>query len=126
MTKKVPSPIMDYRCHLLRTSEQFDEFRSRYGKILPTAMENTRAFLSRLPNDAWIEYLKGVPTKNIPVVIGCICLYTLEYDCARESIDFNRNATMIRYRRYEWKNLNDIKDYAKYREEMQNNGSTKQ
>ena len=117
---------MDYSAHLLRTPDQFNEFRNRYGKILPMAMENTRAFLSRLPNDAWIEYLKGVPKNNIPLIIGCICLYMQDYDFVKESIDFNQNATMIRYRRNEWKNLNNIKDYAKLREEMQNNGSTEQ
>ena len=117
---------MDYSLHLLRTTDEIEAFRARYCKILPIAMENTKAYLSKLPNDAWIEYLKGVPKNNIPLVIGCICLYMQDYDFVKESIDFNKNATMIRYRRFEWKNLNNIKDYAKYREEMQNNGGSKQ
>ena len=117
---------MDYSSYLLRTPEQLEEFRSRYGKILPIAMENTKVYLSKLPNDAWIEYLKGVPKNNIPLIVGCICLYMQDYDFVKESIDFNENATMIRYRRFEWKNLNNIKDYAKHREEMQNNSGAGQ
>lgn len=117
---------MDYNSYLLRSPEQFKEFRNRYGKILPMAMENIRTHLGELPNDAWIDYLKGVPQKNIPLIIGCICLYIDEYDCSKESIDFNENATMIRYRRHQWHNMNNLPTYEKYREKMQNNGSPEQ
>ena len=117
---------MDYSCHLLRSSEEMELFRHRVGKVLEQAMSNIKDYIASLPNDAWINYLKGVPQKNIPLIIGCICLSIDEYDCSKESIDFNKNATMIRYRRHAWEKVSDLPSYAKHREKIQNNGGPEQ
>lgn len=117
---------MDYSSHLLRTTGEIEAFKAKYRKVLPAAMDNTKVFLGQLPNNAWVRYLKGVPEKNIPLVIGCICLYIQDYDFVTECIDFNDTATMLRYKRHEWKNMNNIEDYAKHREKMQNNGGSEQ
>ena len=117
---------MDYNSHLLRTTGEIEAFKAKYRKVLPAAMGNTKVFLGQLPNNAWVRYLKGVPEKNIPLVIGCICLYIQDYDFVTECIDFNDTATMLRYRRHEWKNMNNIEDYAKHRAKMQNNSGSEQ
>ena len=117
---------MDYSEYLLRTTEDIESFQSRMGKTLEPAMNNIRKFVASLPNGAWIDYLKGVPFKNIPKIIGCICLYIQECDCTVENIDFNAFATMIRVRRYKWSKVSDLPSYDKYRAKMQNNGGPKQ
>lgn len=125
--RAIPSnPPVDYSEYLLHSPEDFARFRSRMGSLLEPTMASVRTFLKEKPNDAWIDYLKGVPKKNIPVIIGCICLYIQEYDFVKENIDFNKTATMIRYRRHQWHNLNDLPTHEKYREKMQNNGSPEQ
>ena len=114
---------MDHTEYLLRTHEDISRFKDRMGKTLAPAMASVRRYLASIPTDAWIDYLKGVPQKNIPIIIGGICIYiTEEMDSYTEDIDFNPAATMIRVRRYQWKKLSDLPDYAKYREKMQNNG----
>lgn len=118
---------MNYSCHLLRSSEEMELFRERVRKILPQVMSNIKDYIASLPNDAWINYLKGVPQKNIPLIIGCICIYIHEeMDFYTEDIDFNSAATMIRVRRYQWEKPSDLLDNENHREKVQNNGSPKQ
>lgn len=115
---------MDYTEYLLRTEEDIKNFQRQMGKQLPVFMDSIKKWLHTLPNGIWIEYLKGVPQKNIKVIIGCICLYMQEYDFVKEVIDFNSNATMIRYSRYEWHKPGEYYIYEKFRKKIQNNSSS--
>ena len=116
---------MDNTEHLLRTSAELEAFKQRMGKMLSPAMGSVSRYIAGLPNGAWIDYLKGVPAKNIPKIIGCICIYIQECDCKVLDIDFNKNATMIRVRRYAWSKVNNSHD-EKLGKKMQNNGGSGQ
>lgn len=118
---------MDHKEYLLRTHEDIITFKIRMGKTLAPAMASVRKYIASIPPNAWIDYLRGVPQKNIPKIIGCICIYICEeMDFYTEDIDFNSAATMIRVRRYQWEKPSDLLDNENHREKVQNNGSPKQ
>lgn len=117
---------MDFTEYLLRTAEDRRTFEAKMGNKLEAAMKSIARYIDSLRPGAWISYLSGVPERNIPAVIGCICIYIQDYSTFENYVEFNNTAAMIRKIASRHRSPKEIKDYAQYRKEIQNNSRGKQ
>lgn len=65
--------MIDHRIYFLRTKAQIEDFRRRYARFIAAEGENYVRWVQGFPLCEWVDYLKGVPEKNIPVLVGMLC-----------------------------------------------------
>lgn len=63
----------DYTPFLLYTDQQSQEFRRRYATFIGQKRASVANWINSLPVMERIDYLKSVPERNIPAVIGLLC-----------------------------------------------------
>ena len=63
----------DYPSFLLYTDRQIQEFRTRYATFISQKEQTYADWINGLPVMERIDYLKSVPERNIPAVIGMLC-----------------------------------------------------
>lgn len=117
---------MNYTDYLLRTDTDRRVFEARMGNKLEAAMKSIIRYIDSLHPGRWHSYLSGVPERNIPAIIGCICIYIQDYSTFENYVEFNNTAAMIRKIASRNWSPKEIKDYAQYRKEIQNNSRGKQ
>ncbi len=85
--------MLNYAEYLLYTDRSVAEFKTRYAGYIDSQREAFVKWIEAWPAREWMDYLAGVPDKNIPVIIGTIC--TLKDDGLID-IEFNKDATKLR------------------------------
>lgn len=83
----------DYTSYLLRTERQISELRARYAGYIAGQGDAFAKWIAGFPPLQWVDFLSGVPEKNIPIIIGTVCILYID---RRIDIDFNESATRIR------------------------------
>lgn len=83
----------DYCKYLLRTDAQLEMFKIRYASYIADESSAYLSWLSAFPLMVWTRYLDGVPEKNIPVVIGMLCVL---YRSGQVCLSFHDSMLMIR------------------------------
>lgn len=63
----------DYTPFLLYTDQQIQDFRRRYATFIGQKAQIYADWSNGLPVMERIDYLKSVPMRNIPAVIGMLC-----------------------------------------------------
>jgi hypothetical protein len=58
-------------------------------------------YLERMPKNQWVDFLRGVPEENIPVLIGLVCCWCNDPSkpTADDWVDFDEVAGRIRHKR---------------------------
>lgn len=95
----------DYSTYLLRTDGQRREFLRHFGRYMAKEAGSYISWIESFPLMKWTRYLAGVPEKNIPVLIGVLCILYCE---RKINISFDNTAQMIRR---EPKDLDEWENY---------------
>ena len=82
----------DYTPYLLYTDEQIQYFRRRYVTFISQKGTSVADWINSLPVMERVDYLKSVPERNIPAVIGLLCILIID---GQISITFIEEARRI-------------------------------
>ena len=63
----------DYTPYLLYTDEQIQDFRRQYATYIGQKEQTYADWINALPVMEKTDYLKSVPERNRPAVIGMLC-----------------------------------------------------
>ena len=92
----------DYTPYLLYTDEQIQDFRRRYATFIGQKEQTYADWINALPVMEKTDYLKSVPERNRPAVIGMLCHLL---DLGKINITFHAQARLIHRNPYsveEW------------------------
>lgn len=82
----------DYTPFLLYTDQQIQEFRRRYATFIGQKAQIYADWINALPVMEKTDYLKSVPERNLPAVIGLLCILIID---GQISITFIEEARRI-------------------------------
>lgn len=82
--------------YLLYTLYQRKMFEERLGANLPAALKSVACYIKNMPEGIWCNYLRGVPEKNIPIIVGCLCIWMDDNKDKSVYVSFNDSITMIK------------------------------
>lgn len=85
--------MTDCTKYLLRTGRQISAFRAMYSGYISAQSDAYVSWIYSWPPLVWVDFLAGIPDRNVPVVIGTICILYVD---RRIDIDFNDAATRLR------------------------------
>ena len=92
----------DYTPYLLYTDEQIQDFRRRYATFIGQKEQAYADWINALPVMEKTDYLKSVPERNRPAVIGMLCHLQ---NLGKINISFHTQARLIHRNPYsveEW------------------------
>lgn len=79
--------------YLLRDHAQIEHFRRKYAAFIRSQGPGFVRWICSWYPAVWTDYLAGVPEKNVPAVVGIICILYID---GLINIDFNSTATLCR------------------------------
>lgn len=68
----------DYTSYLLRGDDRIAAFRQQYATFLRTQSQKYIDWVRSFPVMKRIDYLQSVPERNIPAVIGMLCILLID------------------------------------------------
>ena len=95
----------DYTPFLLYTDQQIQDFRRRYATFIGQREQTYADWINGLPVMEKTDYLKSVPDRNRPAVIGMLCHLTL---IGAINITFTNNASRI------YRNPRSMEEYEEW------------
>ena len=87
---------IDPKAYLLYTKAQRAAFEAKMGNNLALAIKSIDKYISNMPEGIWCNYLRGAPEKNIPIIIGCLCIWMEDNQVSQQYVSFNDSATHIK------------------------------
>lgn len=84
--------MTDHCKYLLRSRAALDDFRRRYATFIFSEGERYAEWVDGFPLMVWVDYLRGVPQGNIPVLVGLLChLYCI----GRINVSFHDSRPLV-------------------------------
>lgn len=89
---------IDPKAYLLYNKAQRAAFEAKMGNNLVHLIKSIDKYISNMPEGIWCNYLRGVPEKNIPIIIGCLCIWMEDnpVTVSNQTISLNDSATHIK------------------------------
>lgn len=70
--------MLDYTQYLLYTESQINDFRRKYASFISQKGASVADWINSFPVMERVDYLKSVPERNIPAVIGLLCILIID------------------------------------------------